>query len=94
MTGISDEESVILNSVIMVQMSLWLCQDPETGSLLYNLLCGKPDMRLAAGHLLKSGYLTRTMKEASVIPSPDQRYETCSLEHDTYRAKYKILMLF
>ena len=51
-------------------------------------------MRLAAGHLLKSGYLTRTMKEASVIPSLDERYGTCSSKQDTYRAKYKILMLF
>ncbi|XP_061175538.1 serine/threonine-protein kinase 31-like isoform X2 [Saccostrea echinata] len=52
-----------------------LSLDPETGSLLYNLLCGKPEMRLAAGHILKSGYLTRTMKDHSLSPALDTSHE-------------------
>ncbi|XP_065922149.1 serine/threonine-protein kinase 31 isoform X2 [Magallana gigas] len=52
-----------------------LSLDTETGSLLYNLLCGKPDMRLAAAHLLKSGYLTRTIKDVSVATTLEKSFE-------------------
>ncbi|XP_048761648.2 serine/threonine-protein kinase 31-like isoform X3 [Ostrea edulis] len=58
-----------------------LSLDSETGSLLYNLLCGKPDMRIAASHLLKSGYLTRTFKDVSLSPSLDRSAE---LEQESY----------
>ncbi|XP_062615435.1 serine/threonine-protein kinase 31-like isoform X2 [Saccostrea cucullata] len=58
-----------------------LSLDPETGSLLYNLLCGKPEMRLAAGHILKSGYLTRTMKDHSLSPALDTSPEPVQESH-------------